>query len=139
MEYNKKRILPAAAVGVAVIAVIVTMSRTKYAKGYDSISQEEAAEIIASGGEFTIVDVRTQKEYDDSHLLNAICVPIEVIREGDYSLLPDKDRELLLYCRTGRRAEDACKILADAGYTNVKEFGGILTWNGDIIKADSTE
>jgi rhodanese-related sulfurtransferase len=101
---------------------------------YDSISQEEAADIMASGDEYTIVDVRTQEEYGQAHIPGAVLVPIEDIRENKLDLLPDKDRELLLYCRTGRRAEDAAQLLVDAGYSNVKEFGGILTWKGEVEK-----
>ncbi len=105
-------------------------------KKYDSISQEEAAEIMASDADYTIVDVRTPKEYKKSHIPDAVLVPIEEIREGKLDKLPDKDRELLVYCRTGRRAEDASQLLAEAGYTNVKEFGGILTWKGEVVRPE---
>lgn len=108
-------------------------------KKYESISQEEAAEIMASGQEIQIVDVRTQKEFDEAHIPGAISLPIEDIREGKLELLPNKEQEILIYCRTGRRAEDASQLLGEAGYTNVKEFGGILTWEGDVVTKDDAQ
>ena len=110
----------------AVVLIIIT-GCADFGKKYETISQEEAAEIMSSGSEYLVVDVRSLKEYDEAHIPGAVCVPIEDIREEKTDSLPDKDRGLLLYCRTGRRAEDAARILADAGYTNEKVFLGILT------------
>ena len=43
-----------------------------------------------------------------------------------------KNQTILVYCWTGRRAEDAAKMLADLGYTNVYEFGALVDWNGEL-------
>lgn len=94
------------------------------------LSGDEAAKIMATEKNFLIVDVRTQEEYDKRHIPNAILVPIEEIRADRLDALPDKNRKLLLYCWTGRRAEDAAKILVDKGYKNVYEFGGLVDWTG---------
>ena len=47
--------------------------------------------------------------------------------------LPDKDQTLLIYCRSGRRSKEASEKLAKLGYTDVREFGGIIDWTGDIV------
>lgn len=48
--------------------------------------------------------------------------------------LPDLNQIVLVYCRSGRRSKEASQKLADIGYTNVYEFGGINTWTGEIVK-----
>ena len=50
------------------------------------------------------------------------------------SVLPDKDALILVYCRSGRRSKIASEALANLGYSNVKEFGGIIDWQYDIVK-----
>lgn len=74
-----------------------------------------------------ILDVRTQEEYDSGHIKNSVCLPNEnIISEPD--ILPDKSQEILVYCRSGNRSKQAAQKLADMGYENVLEFGGILDW-----------
>ena len=48
--------------------------------------------------------------------------------------LPDKDQLILVYCRSGRRSKIAAEDLVKLGYTNVKEFGGIIDWEYEIVK-----
>ena len=43
-------------------------------------------------------------------------------------MLPDKDQLILVYCRSGRRSKIAAEALVELGYTNIKEFGGIIDW-----------
>ncbi|HCA56294.1 MAG TPA: hypothetical protein DEO95_12620 [Ruminococcaceae bacterium] len=82
---------------------------------------------------YIILDVRTQQEYDEGHIPQAICIPNEIIglREN-IEELPDKSQMILVYCRSGRRSKEAAEKLASLGYTNVIEFGGIITWTGPI-------
>ena len=100
------------------------------------LTQDEAQKIIASNPNAIILDVRTQEEFDKKHIPNALLVPIDDLKAGDFSKLPDKDATILVYCWTGRRAEDAAKILADKGYKNVSDFGGLVDWTG---AAEGTE
>ena len=99
---------------------------------FKHLTQAEAQKMIASNPEAIILDVRTQEEFDKRHIPNALLVPIEDLKNGDFSKLPDKNATILAYCRTGRRAEDAAQILADNGYKNVYEFGGIVDWTGAL-------
>ena len=48
--------------------------------------------------------------------------------------LHDKDQLILVYCRSGRRSKIAAEELVKLGYTNVKEFGGIIDWEYEIVK-----
>ena len=108
----------------------------KGALSYKKISQEEAVKMMETG-DCLILDVRTEEEYKDGHIPNAVCLPVETIGGEAPAELPDKDQVILIYCRTGVRAERAAKALADLGYTNVYDFGGIADWKGDIVTEES--
>ena len=64
----------------------------------------------------------------------AVCIPNEVISDQIERLLSDKEQEILVYCRSGRRSSQAVDKLLDLGYTNVKDFGGIIDWPYKITK-----
>ncbi len=94
---------------------------------YEQISPQEAKERMDKEADVIILDVRTQEEYDSGHIKNAVCLPNEdILSEPD--ILPDKGRQILVYCRSGNRSKQAAQKLADMGYENVLEFGGILDW-----------
>lgn len=92
------------------------------------ITAEEAKARIDSGDPVVIVDVRTPEEYAEKHIPGAILLPVETIGDRQPVLLPVQDAEILLYCRSGNRSADAAKKLADLGYTNLSDFGGINDW-----------
>ncbi len=108
-------------------------------KEYTHISQDEAKEMMAEDDDHIIIDVRTQEEYDSGHISGAICIPNESIIDEQPEELPDLEQIILVYCRSGRRSKEASQKLADIGYTNVYEFGGILDWTGDIVTEEKTE
>jgi len=102
------------------------------AMGYQQISQEEAKEIIANEDNIIILDVRTQEEYDQGHIPDAVCVPVETLSDSQPEELPDLNQKILVYCRSGNRSKQAAEKLAAIGYTNIFEFGGINTWDGEL-------
>ena len=95
---------------------------------YAQISQQEAKRLMDTEEDYVILDVRTQAEYDEKHIPNAVLIPDYEIEEKAESVIPDKDKLILVYCRSGRRSKAASQKLAEMGYTNVKEFGGINDW-----------
>ncbi len=101
---------------------------------YEQITAEEAKKIMDLGGDFVILDVREQDEYDASHIPNAILIPYTQIENKAEELLPDKNKQILVYCRSGRRSKIAAESLSKLGYTNVKEFGGIIDWPYELVK-----
>ena len=102
------------------------------APAYRQITPAEAISLMESETDSIILDVRTQAEYDQGHIPGAICVPNEAIGSGEIPELPDKDQLILVYCRSGNRSKQAAQKLVDQGYTNIVEFGGILSWPGEI-------
>lgn len=100
---------------------------------YEQITQEEAKAIMDSGEEHIILDVREQEEYDEGHIPGAILIPYNQVDYYINEKIPDKDALILVYCRSGRRSKIAAETLSWLGYTNVKEFGGIIDWQYDIV------
>ena len=95
---------------------------------YMNITAEEAKGIMDSEEGYIILDVREQHEYDQGHIPGAILIPNTEIEARAEAELTDKDQLILVYCRSGRRSKLAAEILVELGYTNIKEFGGIIDW-----------
>ena len=101
---------------------------------YEQITAEEAKKIMDSGEEHIILDTREQDEFDEGHIPGAILIPYTEIENKAEEMLTDKDKLILVYCRSGRRSKIAAESLSKLGYTNVKEFGGIIDWTYEIEK-----
>lgn len=71
------------------------------------------------------IDVRTSEEYAQDHITGDIQIPHEKIVPEVSKLFPDKNTQIYLYCRSGRRAGIAMSELKDAGYKNVSNVGSI--------------
>ena len=100
---------------------------------YRKITAEQAYEMMNTQ-EVVIVDVRTQSEYDEGHIQNAVLIPNETIGSEPPSNLPDKNAVILVYCRSGRRSEEAARKLVNLGYVRVYDFGGINDWTYGTVK-----
>ena len=109
-----------------------------YEPTYTQISQDEAKLMMQDDDGHVIVDVRRADEYAEGHIPGAILIPNEEIGTEEPEELPDKNQIILVYCRSGRRSKEASQKLADMGYVNVYEFGGIIDWTGDIVTDDTS-
>ena len=105
---------------------------TKQEAVYVNITAEEAKQIMDTEEGYIILDVRAQEEYDQGHIPGAIVIPNTEIETRAAAELPDKDQLILVYCRSGRRSKLAADILVELGYSNIKEFGGIIDWPYEI-------
>ena len=99
---------------------------------YVNITAEEAKQIMDEETDYVILDVRTREEYDQGHIPGATLIPYTEIEARAEEELPDKDQLILVYCRSGRRSKLAAEALVELGYTNIKEFGGIIDWPYEI-------
>ena len=107
---------------------------TATARTYRQITMDIAKQIIETETGYILLDVRTREEFAEGHIKGAICIPNEEIETADLKELPDKEQLILVYCRSGRRSKEASQKLADRGYLNVAEFGGIIDWPGEVVK-----
>ena len=125
-----KRILPA----VLIILLLFTGcgGNSVDENSYQQITQE-AAKGMMDTQEVVILDVREQHEYDSGHIPGAVLLPVGTIAEDTAAAVIDElDMIVLVYCRSGNRSKTASQALADLGYTNVYEFGGINDWPYEV-------
>ena len=101
---------------------------------YEQITAQEAKTIMDTESDYVIIDARTTEEFAEGHIENAILIPEYEIAGRAEKELPDKEQLILVYCRSGRRSKIASEELVKLGYTNVKEFGGIIDWPYEIVK-----
>ena len=124
-----KRILP---ILISLLFLLAGCSGTEADRSYEQITQEKAKEMMDTQ-EVIILDVREQDEYDSGHIPGAVLLPVGSIDEDTAAeVIPETDSTVLVYCRSGNRSKTASSTLADLGYTNIYEFGGINTWPYDI-------
>ena len=125
-----KRILPA----ILIILLLFTGcgGNNMNENTYQQITQEAAKEMMDTQ-EVVILDVREQDEFDAGHIPGAVLLPVGTIAEDTAAaVIDDLDTTVLVYCRSGNRSKTASQALADLGYTNVYEFGGINDWPYEI-------
>ena len=101
---------------------------------YEQITAEQAKVIMDTEKDYIIIDARTEEEFAEGHIENAILIPEYEIASRAEKELPDKEQLILVYCRSGRRSKIASEELVELGYINVKEFGGIIDWPYDVVK-----
>lgn len=95
---------------------------------YMNITAQQAKELMDTETNYIILDTRTREEYETERIPGAICIPYDEILEKAEEILTDKNQLLLVYCRSGRRSRLACEDLVKLGYTQIREFGGIIDW-----------
>jgi rhodanese-related sulfurtransferase len=95
---------------------------------YRRISAEEAKKIMDTSPDAIILDVRTNQEYAEKHIARSTLLPLSEIEAKAPTALPDKNAQILIYCRRGNRSKTAANLLISIGYKNVSDFGGIETW-----------
>lgn len=101
---------------------------------YEQITAEQAKTIMDTEKDYVIIDARTEEEFAEGHIENAILIPEYEIAARAEKELPDKEQLILVYCRSGRRSKIASEELVKLGYINVKEFGGIIDWPYEVVK-----
>ena len=100
---------------------------------YQQITAEEAKSMMEEQLDTVILDVREQDEYDAGHIPGAVLLSVGTIdEETAASAIPEKDTVVLVYCRSGNRSKTASQALADLGYTQIYEFGGIKDWPYEV-------
>jgi len=101
---------------------------------YKQINMEMAKSIFEIPGDYIILDVRREDEFNEGHIPGAINISNESIGDKEPEILNDKNQTIYVYCRSGNRSKQAAERLYNMGYKNIIEFGGIIDWTGDIEK-----
>ena len=100
---------------------------------YRKISAEQAKERMDETEEWILLDVRTDAEFKEEHIEGAILIPDYEISGRAENEIPNKDAVIFIYCRSGRRSANSARVMADMGYVNVYDFGGIIDWPYDTV------
>lgn len=120
---------------VAIISGCLSSTTPTGKAGYVDVSVQQGKEMIERGEVF-ILDVRTQEEYNESHIMGSTLIPVEEL-DSRLKELP-RDKKILVYCRTGHRSVTASDILVKNGFTQVYNMkGGITEWKNagyEVVK-----
>jgi len=95
----------------------------------DKIAPEQALADFQAGA--VIIDVRTDEEYNQSHIKGCIHIPVDQIESKLQEQVPDRGTELIFYCKSGARAQTALETAQQLGYQNVYNLGGLSDWPYD--------
>ena len=95
----------------------------------DEVTSPEAHDLAAGADPPAFLDVRNREEWEEGFVPGATWIPRGNLESRIEGLLPDRDRELVVYCATGARSAFAAKSLGDLGYTRVSSMaGGYVDW-----------
>ncbi len=99
-------------------------------KLYEDVTVGQAKKLI-DNDEVVVIDVRTQGEYDEGHIPNAMLIPVDEIDNRMEEM--DKDAPYLIVCRSGNRSATASELLAKNGFEKVKNMeGGMNKWTYEV-------
>ena len=101
--------------------------------GAERITAQEAKARMEANPKAIVLDVRTEEEYRGGHIKGAVLLPLDRIEDEAETVLPDKEAEILIYCRSGRRSAEAGEVMSALGYKNIADFGGILLWPYEVV------
>ncbi|OUR93489.1 hypothetical protein A9Q84_18625 [Halobacteriovorax marinus] len=94
-----------------------------------TIDAKELKAKLDNGEELILIDCREQDEWDDSHIADAKFVPLSKFQELFENELPNKEAQIIIQCRSGKRSLSACQLLLDEDYDNLTNLeGGIMGW-----------
>jgi len=92
---------------------------------FNTITLEDAIIKLETDESIVLLDVRYQEEFDEIRINGSILIPLPELRAKVADIIPDKETRIFVYCRRGNRSRSASQILANLGYENVYDMGGI--------------
>ena len=116
-----------------VLGLILWTEAKRITRGYKEITPAEAVTLI-NQEEALVLDVREADEHGQGSIIHAKHVALSTLQQKADSLSQNKDRPILVFCKTGNRSSRACRILAGRHYTRVFGLkGGITAWTSDQL------
>lgn len=112
----------------------VGSSRSSDSSGYTNVNAEAFKEYMSTGNA-QILDVRTLGEYNQGHIPGAKLADVTAGNFEKHLADLDKNKPVLVYCRSGNRSVTASRILQKEGFTQVVNLKrGMLEWDGEVVK-----
>ena len=101
-----------------------------------TLTPSEAREMMEEMQEmeipYIILDVRTQAEFTEGYISGATNIPLDEMTADTMEEF-HRDMPIFLYCRSGRRSQEAARLLLDLGFIHIYDFGGILSWSDEVV------
>ncbi len=131
MTQRKWPLIAAAVVLIGIVAVVlITRNTPCCATGGQTVQDIAPAAYVEQFGDgkaaHVLLDVRTAEEFDSGHIAGALNIPVDALQDR-LSEVP-QDTTVVIYCRSGNRSATAAQILAEAGYGDIRDMGGIIAW-----------
>lgn len=117
-----------------VLLVTVLFLVVRKSGGGNRISAKDVHELLQSGEEVILLDVRTEGEYYSGHIDGAIHLSLYEIGSKRPAFLNKLDAPIILYCQSGARSGIALRKLKNLGYTNLRNMGGLQFWRYGLVK-----
>lgn len=116
-----------------VIALIIMTELRRFTQGYEEISPADAVLLINKENAL-VLDVREKNELTQGAIIDAKHVPLSALEQRANGLVSGKDKPILVFCKTGNRSPQACKLLMKNNYSKVFGLkGGINAWINDQL------
>ena len=97
---------------------------------FKEIDAADLKQRLDGGEQVALLDVRTEEEHEAQNIPNSKLIPLHELEERVDELEENRDKELIVYCRSGGRSAQACMFLQLSGFDNpVNLRGGILAWD----------
>lgn len=111
---------------ISIVLIIVAVIAFRFATGSGNLDAgpNQVQEKIKKGA--LVVDVRTPAEFSAGHYEGAINIPLDQV-QSRMNEFGDKDKPIIVYCRSGNRSGQAKKILESSGFKDVINGGGLTS------------
>ena len=95
------------------------------------ITASEVKDVMQVDESVILIDTRSEDEYAEKRIPGSINIPLEFLNEIAPHIITDLNTKIIVYCESGNRSSDAANLLAELGFTNIHDLGGIDTWPYD--------
>ena len=142
-SFRPIRFRPAAAIAVAwlILAAVILaaagctapVTETSEVLGIRLITPSDAKTMLENDPDVLLLDVRTVEEYAAGHIAGSQLLPYDEIESRADELPADRQKPVIIYCRSGRRSAIAAETLASLGFTEIYDLGGIQDWPYETV------
>lgn len=122
---------------VVIIVTFVSLQCSAKATAQSSVAASPYLIERVANNEWLLIDVRSPQEFADGHIPGAVNMPHDNINDYIADLEGHKDKPIIIYCRSGRRAQLAMKVLQDMDFSEVMHLeGDMLGWSAAGLTID---
>lgn len=102
---------------------------------FESISAKQAYILLEKDKNVTLLDVRTRDEFNRGHIRGTEHIPVGILSENLSRL--EKDKKIMIYCRSGSRSVTASRLLIKHGFSPINVKGGFIAWKEVVLDSES--